>query len=83
MSRRSWLRESAGRRPGGGAHAPTRAWRERDAAALDEAYAEARALDAAYAAADAHDAARLATLDADADLDAQPDYAREARERRP
>ena len=82
MSRRSWLQQSA-RRPGGGTHAPARAWRERDAAALDEAYAEARALDAAYAEADAYDAARLATLDADADLDAQPDYEREARERRP
>ena len=83
MSRRSWIQQSA-TRTGGGLHAPARAWRERDALALDEAYAEARALDAAYAAADAYDDAWLATrLDADVDLDAQPDYAREARERRP
>jgi len=34
------MRESAGRRSGGGAHAPSRAWRERDRDALAEALAD-------------------------------------------
>jgi len=80
VSRRSWLAQSA-RRPGGGAHAPARAWRERDAQALDEAYAEAYAFDARA------EAAWLAAHP-DLDLDAEAEAAhegseREARERRP
>lgn len=38
---RSWLHESARRRSGGGPHRPARAWRERDALAEAEAWAEA------------------------------------------
>lgn len=80
MSRRSWLQQSA-RRPGGGTHAPARAWRERDALALDEAYADA-------AACDARQYAAWLAAHPDLDLDAEADAAhegseREARERRP
>jgi hypothetical protein len=37
---RSWMRESAGRRSGSGPHRPARAWRERNALALAEGWAE-------------------------------------------
>lgn len=81
MSRRSWLAQSAARRSGGGPHRDSRARREAEALALDEAYAEAETWHRE------REAAWLAEHP-DLDLDAEADAAhqgseREARECRP
>jgi hypothetical protein len=55
---RSWMRESARHRSGGGPHRPSRAWRERERLALAEGWAEVEDQDDEPAAETAHEEAQ-------------------------